>query len=130
MNSHILIVDDEAQIRDITAAILSHHGYRVLIAADGTEAVALFAPRSDEIKLVVTDLNMPNLDGASLANVARRLNPKIKILAMSGLASGGINDEMKQFADAFLVKPFRAEILLNTVNNLLHPALPGAPGPA
>jgi two-component system cell cycle sensor histidine kinase/response regulator CckA len=126
----VLIVDDESQIRDITAAILSHHGYRVMIAADGTEAVALFAPRSDEIRLVVTDLNMPNLDGASLANVLRRLNPEIKILAMSGLASGCINKEMRQFADAFLVKPFKVEVLLNTVNNLLHPALPGAAGPA
>jgi two-component system, cell cycle sensor histidine kinase and response regulator CckA len=116
----ILIVDDEAQIRDITAAILSHHGYRVMIAADGTEAVALFAPRSDEISILITDLSMPNLDGASLANVARRLNPKIKILAMSGLASGGLNNEMRRFAGAFLVKPFKAEALLNTVNSLLH----------
>ncbi len=120
----VLIVDDESHIRDMTAAILSHHGYRVMVAGDGTEAVALFAPRSDEICLVVTDLNMPNLDGASLANVVRRLNPKIRILAMSGLASGGINNEMRQFADGFLVKPFRAEVLLNMVNNLINPATP------
>jgi two-component system, cell cycle sensor histidine kinase and response regulator CckA len=122
----ILIVDDEAQIRDITAAILSHHGYRVMIAADGTEAVALFAPRSEEVSILITDLSMPNLDGASLANVARRLNPNIKILAMSGLASGGLNNEMRRFAGAFLVKPFKAEALLKTVNDLLHgtPASP------
>jgi CheY-like chemotaxis protein len=122
----ILIVDDEAQIRDITAAILSHHGYRVMIAADGTEAVALFAPRSEEVSILITDLSMPNLDGASLANVARRLNPNIKILAMSGLASGGLNNEMRRFAGAFLVKPFKAQALLSTVNDLLHgtPASP------
>jgi PAS domain S-box-containing protein len=122
----ILIVDDESQIRDITAAILSHHGYRVMIAGDGTEAVALFAPRSDEISILITDLSMPNLDGASLANVARRLNPNIKILAMSGLASGGLNTEMQQFAGAFLIKPFKADALLNAVNKLLHGAPNGA----
>ena len=118
----ILIVDDEAQIRDITAAILSHHGYRVIIAGDGTEAVALFAPRSDEIRILITDLSMPNLDGASLANVVRRLNPNVKILAMSGLASGGLNTEMQRYAGAFLIKPFKADALLNTVNKLLHGA--------
>ncbi|HEY1848376.1 MAG TPA: response regulator [Opitutaceae bacterium] len=116
----ILIVDDEAQIRDIGAAILSHHGYRVIIAADGTEAVALFAPRGEEISILITDLSMPNLDGASLANVVRRLNPKIKILAMSGLASGGLNTEAARFAGAFLVKPFKADALLRTVHKLLH----------
>ena len=125
----ILIVDDEAQIRDITAAILSHHGYRVIIAADGTEAVALFAPRGEEISILITDLSMPNLDGASLANVVRRLNPKVKILAMSGLASGGLNTEAARFAGAFLVKPFKADALLRTVNKLLHgEAAEGRPG--
>jgi two-component system cell cycle sensor histidine kinase/response regulator CckA len=118
----ILIVDDEAQIRDITAAILSRHGYRVIIARDGTEAVALFAPRSAEISMLISDLNMPNLDGAALANVARRLNPNIKVLAMSGLASGGINTEMRPIAGAFLIKPFKADALLNTVNSLLRGA--------
>jgi two-component system cell cycle sensor histidine kinase/response regulator CckA len=126
----ILIVDDEAQIREITAAILSQHGYRVIIAEDGTDAVALFAPRCEEIRIIITDLSMPNLDGASLANVARHLNPKIKILAMSGLASGGLNNDMRQFAGAFLVKPFKAEVLLDTVNKLLQSVPSGVPGSA
>ncbi|HEY4990113.1 MAG TPA: ATP-binding protein, partial [Opitutaceae bacterium] len=120
----ILIVDDESQIREITAAILSQQGYRVMIAGDGTEGVALFAKRSGEIRMIVTDLSMPNLDGASLAKVARRLNPKIKILAMSGLGSAGLNSEMRKFAGAFLVKPFKPEALLETVNKLLHAEAP------
>jgi CheY-like chemotaxis protein len=91
-------------------------------ARDGTQAVALFAPRNAEISVLITDLSMPNLDGASLANVARRLNPKIKILAMSGLASGGINTEMRPIPGAFLVKPFKADALLIAVNNLLYGA--------
>ncbi|HEY1794148.1 MAG TPA: response regulator [Opitutaceae bacterium] len=124
----ILIVDDEARIRDTAAAILSHNGYRVIMAADGTEAVALFAPRSDEISILITDLSMPNLDGASLANVVRRLNPGVKILAMSGLESGGLNKEVEKFAGAFLAKPFRANTLLGTVHKLLcGEAVPGAP---
>jgi CheY-like chemotaxis protein len=117
----VLIVDDEPQIRDVTAAILKRHGYRVLIAADGIEAVALFAPRSNEISVVVTDLRMPNLDGSALAHIVRRLNPLVKTLAVSGLSSGADAAEMKRMAGAFLYKPFKADALLQAVSLLLHP---------
>ena len=119
----ILIVDDEPQIRDITAAILSRHGYRVLLAGDGTEAVAIFASRSSEIDAIVTDLRMPNLDGIALANVAQHLNPAVKILAMSGLSSAGSDIEMKRFTGTLLFKPFKADALLQAVGGLLHPDL-------
>jgi two-component system cell cycle sensor histidine kinase/response regulator CckA len=119
----ILIVDDEDQIRDITSAILSRNGYRVLIAGDGSEAVALFASRSSEISLVVTDMSMPNLDGAILANIVQHLNPAVKILAMSGLSSSGGESKMRQITGSFLFKPFKVEALLQAVNKLLHPEL-------
>lgn len=117
----VLVVDDEAQIRDVTAATLAHFGYRVLVAADGVEAVALFAARSSEISVVVTDFSMPNLDGAAVAHVVQRLNPKTKILLVSGLASGNHSGEMQRFAGPFLLKPFNAETLLAAVHQLLHP---------
>jgi len=119
----VMIVDDEAQIRDITSAILSRHGYRVLMAGDGSEAVALFAARSSEISVVVTDMSMPNLDGAVLANIVQHLNPMVKILAMSGLSSGGGDSKVSRFNGAFLFKPFKVEALLEAVNKLLHPEL-------
>jgi nitrogen-specific signal transduction histidine kinase len=119
----VLIVDDEAQIRDITGAILSRHGYRVLMAGDGSEAVALFAARSNEISVVVTDMSMPNLDGSVLANIVQHLNPKVKILAMSGLSSGGGDSKNRRFNGAFLFKPFKVEALLDAVAKLLHPEL-------
>jgi PAS domain S-box-containing protein len=116
----VLVVDDEAHIREVAAATLAHFGYRVLVAKDGTEAVAIFATRSNEISVVITDLNMPNLDGAALAKVVTQLNPAIKILAMSGLTSGARNPKMQRFAGAFMNKPFKAEALLQSVNKLLH----------
>lgn len=116
----VLIVDDEPQIRDITAAILSRHGYKVLIAGDGTEAVAVFASRMSEISVVVTDLRMPNLDGIGLANVVHHLNPAVRILAISGLSSGGSESEMQRFPGSFLFKPFKAEALLEAVHALLQ----------
>jgi PAS domain S-box-containing protein len=117
----VLVVDDEVQIRDVTAATLAHFGYRVLVAADGVEALALFAARSSEISVVVTDLSMPKLDGAAVAGVVQRLNPKAKVLLVSGLASGDRNADAKGFDGPVLLKPFKAETLLAAVHQLLQP---------
>jgi len=69
----------------------------------------------------VTDLSMPNLDGAALANVAHHMNADIKILTVSGLSSGGRKIPRQQFPGAFLLKPFTAPALLQAVHKLLHP---------
>ena len=116
----ILLVDDEPQVRDLAGSILTQHGYRVVTARDGIEAVALFAPRSDEIRVVVTDLQMPNLDGAALAAIIRRLNPAAKLIAASGM-DGASAHPLAKMADALLPKPFRAEALLGSIHRLLHP---------
>jgi two-component system cell cycle sensor histidine kinase/response regulator CckA len=117
----ILVVDDEINIRNVTTTTLSRHGYRVIAARDGTEALALFAPRSREISLMVTDMNMPRLDGAAIASVVRRLNPEVRILAASGLGSGEKSEAGAHvFADAFLSKPFNVETLLRAVHDLLQ----------
>jgi two-component system cell cycle sensor histidine kinase/response regulator CckA len=118
----VLIVDDEPQVRDVAAATLAHFGYRVLLAKDGTEALALFTTRGKDISVVITDLNMPMLDGAALANVVHQLNSEVKILVMSGLNSGARNAQMQRFPGAFISKPFTASTLLNAVDELLHPA--------
>jgi len=117
----VLIVDDEKTIRDVAATTLIHFGYRAIVAKDGSEAVAMFATRSREIKMVITDISMPNLDGTVLASVVHKLNPDVKILAMSGHNSATSSTQIKQFASAFLTKPFRTEDLLRTVHKLLDP---------
>jgi len=121
----VLVVDDEPSIRNMSAAILTRHGYRVLTAADGAEGISLFAPRAREIRVVVTDLNMPNLDGAAFASVVQRLNPAVKIVAVSGLGQDN-QTRAATFAHAFLIKPFRPDALLTTVHDLLHAPPPGA----
>jgi two-component system cell cycle sensor histidine kinase/response regulator CckA len=120
----LLLVDDEATNRDVTHATLARYGYRVLAAGSGTEAVSLFIPRSDEIGLLITDLHMPNLDGASLTRILQRIKPGLKVLAISGLSSGPAGSETEkpeQFATDYLPKPFKPEALLLKVHRLLQP---------
>jgi two-component system cell cycle sensor histidine kinase/response regulator CckA len=117
----ILVVDDEAQIREAAAATLAHYGYRVLPARDGAEALALFAVQASEISVVITDVNMPHLDGGALAKVVCQMNAKTKVIAMSGMNSGGRRPQAQNLEHAFLHKPFTAEALLLAVHKLLHP---------
>jgi PAS domain S-box-containing protein len=120
----LLLVDDEATNRDVTHATLARYGYRVLAAASGTEAVSVFIPRSDEIRLLITDLHMPNLDGASLTRILQRIKPGLKVLAISGLSADpatAATEKPEQFATDYLPKPFKPEALLLKVHKLLQP---------
>jgi PAS domain S-box-containing protein len=119
----ILVVDDERHIRDMTATMLTRNRYRVIQAADGSEAAIRFAERAAEIRLVITDLQMPNLDGATLSRALRQINPAIRVLAISGMspATGNRPDARpEEFADVFLHKPFKPEIFLAKVHELLR----------
>ncbi|MDR3405033.1 MAG: PAS domain S-box protein [Chthoniobacter sp.] len=112
----ILVVDDEGSVSQITKQTLEAFGYRVVLAADGAEAVALFAQRGGEIDAVLTDMMMPIMDGAATIHVLRRMNPNVPIIAASGLTA---NAQIAQFASLgvkhFLAKPYTAETLLKTM---------------
>jgi two-component system cell cycle sensor histidine kinase/response regulator CckA len=117
----ILVVDDEAAIREIARQTLEDHGYRVLTANDGAEAVALYAEHKDEIKAVLTDTMMPYMDGPATIRALHRLNPQVKVIATSGLdANGGLVESATAGVKAFLSKPFTAEKLLLTLAEVLN----------
>jgi hypothetical protein len=117
----ILVVDDESSIQQITKHTLEAHGYRVITASDGTEAIANFASRKEEIALVLTDIMMPIMDGTQTIKILRKMKPALKIIASSGLTGNGHAATDKGLgADAFLVKPYNAEKLLETIYSVLH----------
>lgn len=117
----ILVVDDEASVREITRQTLEVFGYRVVLASDGAEAVALFARAGDEIELVLTDMMMPVMDGPATIQVLRKMNPYVKIIAASGIAA---NSQVAYAASLgvkhFLPKPFTAESLLKMMRQVLN----------
>jgi two-component system cell cycle sensor histidine kinase/response regulator CckA len=115
----ILVVDDEIAIREVTKGTLETYGYRALTAADGTEAIALYAQHKDEIRVVLTDLMMPYMDGPVTIRALRKLNPHVKIIASSGLADNGKLAEVNGGIQSFLPKPYTAQKLLTTLEELL-----------
>lgn len=116
----ILIVDDEATIRSVTKQTLESFGYRAMTADDGAQAIALYAQRRKEIALILTDMMMPIMDGASLISAVRRIDGTMPIIAASGLNS---NSSMAKASAAgvrcFLSKPYGTDTLLQTLKAAL-----------
>ncbi|HEX7331165.1 MAG TPA: PAS domain S-box protein [Pyrinomonadaceae bacterium] len=116
----ILVVDDEESIREITRGTLETFGYNVLTASDGTEALALYADKKNEIAVVLTDMVMPFMDGPATIRALQRMNPKVRIIAASGLGAGQHAGEgTLESVSVFLNKPYTAEKLLKTLAQVL-----------
>jgi len=122
-NELVLVVDDEAPIREALVRTLTANGYRAYTAEDGSDALALYFQRRSEISLVITDIAMAQMDGVSLVRSLRKLDPNVKVIASSGhfqkenmvvLEGLGVK--------TFLDKPYTAEKLLRAVSTALAPA--------
>jgi len=109
----ILVVDDEAAVREITQITLESYGYHVITAAHGAEGVALYAKNADRIQAIICDMNMPIMDGKAMIEAVRVINPTVRILSSSGLGEqpGSLH---------FIAKPYTAEQLLDKIHELLH----------
>ncbi len=117
----VLVVDDEEPIRNIARKTLERFGYRVLLAADGAEAVSLYAPRQEEISAVITDMVMPIMDGPATIVALKNMNPDVKIISSSGQASqGGIAKARDSGVLHFIPKPYTAATMLNTLHEVLN----------
>jgi CheY-like chemotaxis protein len=99
---------------------LNAFGYRAMVASDGAEAMAVFAAHKNEVKVVITDMMMPYMDGPATIRALRRLDPKVKIIATSGLkAEDKIADAAQMGVKTFLPKPYTAEKLLRVLASVL-----------
>jgi PAS domain S-box-containing protein len=119
----VLVVDDETAVRVVTQQTLEAFGYRVLTAADGAEGVALFASHHDEIDLVLTDMVMPVMDGATAIAAIRRIRPSIRIIAASGFnAMRNGAPIVVEGVHHNLSKPYNADTLLTQIRRVLDDA--------
>ena len=117
----VMVVDDEATIREVTRSTLERFGYQVVVASDGAEALALYAQRRAEIAVVITDIMMPILDGVATIHALRRINPEVKVIAASGLMTETQNRAaLEAGAAEILEKPYTADAMLLGLNRLLH----------
>lgn len=113
----ILIVDDEASILMIAHTILETHGYKVLEAGSGADAIELYRLNRYSIDVCLVDIMMPIMNGIEVIKLIRTMNPEAKIIAMSGMVEKDMQEEIKiSNVQGLLKKPFSAENLLNTLH--------------
>jgi PAS domain S-box-containing protein len=119
----ILVVDDEAHVRAVTAFALEKTGFTVLTAADGKEAVAVFGRHAETVSAVLLDLTMPYMDGAATMNELRQIKPDVRVILSSGYTE---EDATRHFTDrdliGFLQKPYALKDLIAAVRGALEPA--------
>jgi two-component system, cell cycle sensor histidine kinase and response regulator CckA len=116
----VLVVEDQDGIRDIVGESLRRNGYKVIVAADGDEALKMASTYTDPIHLLVTDLVMPNMGGRELAQRLTQLRPQMKVLYMSGYSEhAALNTEVIELPADVLQKPFSLDSLARNVRRVL-----------
>lgn len=117
---HVMIVDDDAGIRDMLGLALEDEGFTVTTAESGERALAIL--RDTPVDLIISDVRMPHGDGTFLLDAVRRVNPRVPVfILMSGFTDLTESEALARGADAFFHKPYRLEELLEALEQHLGP---------
>ena len=125
----ILLAEDDTPIRRLIGRSLDGQGYQLLEACDGLEALQLAAKHRGPIDLLFADIVMPQMDGFTLSERLVESHPETRVLLMSGQAdqSVGVRGGLKESGQAFLLKPFTRDFLLQTIREQLNAPNTGGP---
>jgi CheY-like chemotaxis protein len=123
----VLVVDDETLMRNTVTNLLRRLGYHVLSAADGVEALGLCARHLADLRLLLTDLDLPHMSGLALLRTVRQMNSPIATVVMAGCCSEEQRTELAALnVTAVLTKPFAQEELLETLRQVFAAQTPAA----
>ena len=121
----ILIVEDEEIVRELVCQVLSEHGYDVLCAANGVEALQISADHPGKVSLLITDVVMPQIGGLELARRLLALRPDLKVLYVSGYSEDDMSEQGVMSEDMeFLEKPFTPQAITRKVREILAGSRP------
>jgi CheY-like chemotaxis protein len=113
----ILLVDDDQAVIEVTQEILEVLGHRVTIAANGRDALGHYINHKDDIDLVITDLDMPHMDGRTLVAALRADNPRLKIIIITGNRLEIENPDSPIYqVNRWLCKPYWLDDLVNALD--------------
>ncbi len=115
----ILVMEDDPAVLEVLKNILSSAGYEVVTARNGKEGLELYEKLKDKIKVVVTDIVMPKLDGISFYKKAKKLNPDLKVLYITGYSIANFLGKKEGMVEV-MQKPIVSARLINKVNKLLE----------
>jgi len=115
----VLVVDDEAEVREVANEILTNHGYHVLLAESGPQGIEQFSQHQSTIGLILLDVRMPGMDGKQTYIKLRQIDPTVKIMFVSGYSETDLNTQLTDQQEiAFLAKPYTADRLIHAVQTI------------
>jgi len=118
----ILLVEDDPGVREVTQGALEDMNFKVLVARDGAEALICVAENRNKLRLVITDLHMPHMDGASFIRLLRRMDHNMPVIVTSGLVAEKLAVELTTLGvEQTLLKPFTHGQLVRAIHNVLRP---------
>lgn len=116
----VLIIDDEAPVREVATDILAGQGFRVATAANGLEGITLFRKCFQTIDLILLDMKMPGINGKETYQELKQIHPALKVIFTSGYSEAEIDTQISQSERVtFLPKPYSAELLTHQVHKML-----------
>jgi len=114
----VLFVDDEEMVLKIGSLMLQKLGYRVLTASKGGEAIEIF--KKNEVAFVISDLQMPGMNGYEIYHQLKKIQPKVKFILASGYTGEQSEKQLISIGfDGFLQKPFNLKQLSDKINDIL-----------
>ena len=124
----VLIIDDDPTFLESIRLLLREAGYNVLTSATGPKGLDMVRYAPKDIRLVLLDYNMPRFNGAETLEFLRKLNPNLKVVAVSGFRVTELPESFQNGVKRFIPKPFSNEELLKTVEEVLEDnSVSGAP---
>jgi CheY-like chemotaxis protein len=115
----ILVIDDDPTFLEAIRLILREAGYNVLTSSTGPKGLDMVRYAPKDVRLVLLDYNMPRFNGAETLEFLRKLNPALKVVAISGFRVAELPESFHRGVEKFLSKPFKNDELLKTVEEVL-----------
>jgi CheY-like chemotaxis protein len=114
----VLAIDDDPSFLEAVRGLLSAEGFNVLTSSSGPKGLDMLRYASRDIRAVLLDYSMPNFDGAATLEFVRKLNPTVKVFAVTGVAKHLLPTTYREGVDKILTKPFRNNELLESLNTV------------
>jgi two-component system cell cycle sensor histidine kinase/response regulator CckA len=117
----VLLVEDEEMLLDLLATLLEEHGYRVLTAHDGQEAVNIYKQYGERISIVLSDMGLPKLGGWEVFRQMKEINPNVRCILASGYFDPDLRLQMvNEGAVDFVQKPYVPSVILARIGEAIH----------
>ncbi|MFA4858866.1 MAG: response regulator [Candidatus Margulisiibacteriota bacterium] len=118
--SHIMVIDDQASMREITTEMLRKDGFEVTEAGDGEEALKIFNLNPTSFDLIFADVNMPKIDGFEFLKKVKQVHPEIPVIFITGMDEEAVTFAGQEYhVNGIIKKPFTEEELLKTIKDAL-----------